>query len=275
MGIFTQDLAQDLPQDAVALELVLERVRQHDPTISDEKARNTLGALGLSGGKALRNIGWLSGGEKARVALAVFCLCPSNVLLLDEPSNHLDTQTLDSLVDALKKWKGTVVVVSHNRPFVEALRASHTLVVSGGTAAFHNRAPEDRDWKWNAVSSNGSSGGGKGGGKAGGAAAAAGVVLMPAEEKRQRQQQKTAEDKARKRRLNAPARVARLQAMIAEAELQIAELDRRLYAAGSDVGLAMDLTRTRQETETKTGEWYKEWEQLEELVASPAAEATQ
>ncbi|CAM9630342.1 unnamed protein product, partial [Choristocarpus tenellus] len=102
IGVFTQDLAQDLPQDAVALELVLERVREYDIGVSDEQTRATLGGLGLTGPKALRKIGVLSGGEKARVALAIFVMIPYNMLMLDEPSNHLDVETLYSLVDAIK-----------------------------------------------------------------------------------------------------------------------------------------------------------------------------
>jgi ATPase subunit of ABC transporter with duplicated ATPase domains len=60
-----------------------------------------MGALGLTGEKALRKIGSLSGGEKARVALAAFCLTPCNVLLLDEPTNHLDVES----VRAGWKWR--------------------------------------------------------------------------------------------------------------------------------------------------------------------------
>jgi hypothetical protein len=61
-GVFTQDLAQDLPQEAIALDLVLQRAREHDFTISDEQARDVMGALGLTAAKALRPIGVLSGG---------------------------------------------------------------------------------------------------------------------------------------------------------------------------------------------------------------------
>jgi ATPase subunit of ABC transporter with duplicated ATPase domains len=62
--------------------------REHDPLLSDDEARRVMGSLGLSGEKATRPIGTLSGGEKARVALATFCLTPHNVLLLDEPVSY-------------------------------------------------------------------------------------------------------------------------------------------------------------------------------------------
>jgi len=94
LGVFTQDLAQDLDQDDLAVNVVTKKVRERDATISDERARAALGALGLTGEKSVRKVGFLSGGEKARVALASFVLMRHNLLLLDEPSNHLDVNTL-------------------------------------------------------------------------------------------------------------------------------------------------------------------------------------
>ena len=88
LGVFTQDLAQDLDQTASAVDVVLSYVRQRDPTISNERVRSVLGSLGLMKDKSTRLVGLLSGGEKARVALAGFVLIPHNLLLLDEPSNH-------------------------------------------------------------------------------------------------------------------------------------------------------------------------------------------
>ena len=74
IGLFTQDLAQDLDLNAVALDVVLDTVRKKDATITDERARSVLGSLGITGSKALQKIGTMSGGEKARVALANFVL---------------------------------------------------------------------------------------------------------------------------------------------------------------------------------------------------------
>jgi ATP-binding cassette subfamily F protein 3 len=101
LGVFTQDLAQLLDPKARAVDLVTEYARtgsDGDITISDSMARGAMGRLGLQGQKALRLIGELSGGEKARVALAMFALKPSNVYLLDEVSNHLDTEWYVCLV---------------------------------------------------------------------------------------------------------------------------------------------------------------------------------
>lgn len=88
LGVFTQDLAQELDKEARAVDLVTTYARTGDDgdiTVTDEMARNVMGSLGLSGEKPLRQIKALSGGEKARVALSMFALKPSNLLMLDEP----------------------------------------------------------------------------------------------------------------------------------------------------------------------------------------------
>lgn len=93
LGAFTQDLAQELDVTARAMDLVTEYAREGkdgDINVSNQAARGVMGRLGLSGEKPLRKVGELSGGEKARVALSMFALKASNLLLLDEPSNHLD-----------------------------------------------------------------------------------------------------------------------------------------------------------------------------------------
>jgi len=95
IGMFTQDLAQELNPNTRALDIVTEYARtgaDGDIHVSDESARSVLGGLGLVGDKALRLLGDLSGGERARVALGMFALKSSNVYLLDEASNHLDVE---------------------------------------------------------------------------------------------------------------------------------------------------------------------------------------
>lgn len=90
LGTFTQDLAQELDPESRAVDLVTSYAREGadgDVTVTDEAARNVLGRLGLGGEKPLRKVQALSGGEKARVALGMFALKASNLLMLDEPSN--------------------------------------------------------------------------------------------------------------------------------------------------------------------------------------------
>ena len=90
LGTFTQDLAQELDPESRAVDLVTDYARMGadgDMTVTDEAARSVLGRLGLGGEKPLRKVAALSGGEKARVALGMFALKASNLLMLDEPSN--------------------------------------------------------------------------------------------------------------------------------------------------------------------------------------------
>ena len=146
LGVFTQDLAQDLDQEASAVEVVTRNVRQYDPTLSDEKARSVLGALGLTGEKSLRKVGHLSGGEKARVALASFVLIPHNLLLLDEPSNHLDVSTLEVLTKSLRDFTGSIVVISHDRHFLEELSPTHVINIRSGKVEMEERSLREEDW---------------------------------------------------------------------------------------------------------------------------------
>ena len=138
LGVFSQDLAQELPGDETALEYVLASAREDDPLLKEEQGRQALGALGMSGHMALRKIGSLSGGEKARVALAAFVLRPRNVLLLDEPSNHLDVGAVKALTDGLQGWDGALLAVSHNKEFCESLRPTHVVRVKNGKMTMEN-----------------------------------------------------------------------------------------------------------------------------------------
>lgn len=134
ISYFSQDLAQDLPLDMTALEYVESVAQKEDPLFPMEKCRQALGALGLRDTMALSRIGVLSGGEKARVALAAFALVPCNFLLLDEASNHLDAATINVLTGALQEFQGAIVAITHNPSFAESLNATHILRVQNGVA---------------------------------------------------------------------------------------------------------------------------------------------
>jgi ATP-binding cassette subfamily F protein 3 len=139
VGFFTQDLARDLPADEPAVKVVALQA----PMAPESKVRAALGALGLTGEMALRLVGSLSGGEKARVALAGFCVRPANLLLLDEPTNHLDVVTVEVLIGALQEFTGALVVSTHDRHLVEAI-ATHVAVIREGRLEIREGVrPED------------------------------------------------------------------------------------------------------------------------------------
>ncbi|HEY4133361.1 MAG TPA: ABC-F family ATP-binding cassette domain-containing protein [Gemmatimonadaceae bacterium] len=110
---FRQDLA-DLP-----LRKSLEdAIQEQRPLWNRGQVQNLLGAFGFSGDEVQREIGSLSGGERARVALALMTLSKANLLILDEPTNHLDVENIEALEDALDDYEGSVLLVSHDRAFL-------------------------------------------------------------------------------------------------------------------------------------------------------------
>jgi ATP-binding cassette, subfamily F, member 3 len=91
------------------------------PDLDRQQARNICGAMLFEGDDALKKIAVLSGGEKARVMLGKILATPVNLLLLDEPSNHLDMESCDALVAAIDNFDGAVIMVTHNEMFLHAL----------------------------------------------------------------------------------------------------------------------------------------------------------
>ncbi|KAG0144147.1 hypothetical protein CROQUDRAFT_660312 [Cronartium quercuum f. sp. fusiforme G11] len=91
------------------------------PGKSDQEYRQHLGSFGLTGLTGLQQISTLSGGQKSRVAFALLSLQQPHILVLDEPTNHLDIEGLDALMDALAKWNGGVIVVSHDSRFIHTV----------------------------------------------------------------------------------------------------------------------------------------------------------
>jgi len=100
---------------------ILEEIHGLVPTQAQSRVRGVLGSFLFSGDEVEKRIGVLSGGERARVALARLLVVPSNFLLMDEPTNHLDLDSSEALIDALTRYEGTLLFVSHNRSFVNGL----------------------------------------------------------------------------------------------------------------------------------------------------------
>ena len=110
---FRQDLA-DLP----LRKSMFDAIQDQRPLWSRGAVQNCLGAFGFSGDEVFREIGTLSGGERARMALALMTLARANLLILDEPTNHLDVENIEALEDALEEYDGSVLLVSHDRAFL-------------------------------------------------------------------------------------------------------------------------------------------------------------
>ncbi len=116
-SFFSQNHADELDPDKTVLETV-EEVATREASAS---SRNILGCFLFRGDDVFKKIGILSGGERSRVALVRMLVKPANFLILDEPTNHLDMQSQAVLRNALANYPGTIVIVSHNRDFLDPL----------------------------------------------------------------------------------------------------------------------------------------------------------
>jgi len=116
VAYYRQDLAQ-VPIDRPLYDIIAEL----RPTWERGMIQGHLGRFGFSGDEAQRRAESLSGGERARVALAMMMLARANLLILDEPTNHLDVESIEALEDAIESYDGTVMIVSHDRALLRAL----------------------------------------------------------------------------------------------------------------------------------------------------------
>jgi ATP-binding cassette, subfamily F, member 3 len=121
---------------------VLEELEQADPSASLERLRTILGSFLFSGDDVDKRVAVLSGGEKARVALAKMLVRPAALLCLDEPTNHLDLASKEVLEDALANFTGTIVFISHDRYFINRM-ASHVVEVEHGRLHVHIGSYDD------------------------------------------------------------------------------------------------------------------------------------
>jgi ATP-binding cassette subfamily F protein 3 len=127
IGYFAQHQAEALDPERTVLQEVLHGLESQP----EGQARGLLGRLLIRGDEVYKPIRVLSGGERSRVALAKFLMKPANVLLLDEPTNHLDPASRAVLQEALGTFEGSIVVVSHDQPFVNAVAKEAYTVENG------------------------------------------------------------------------------------------------------------------------------------------------
>ncbi len=111
---YEQNQAEALSLDKRVIDLIFNK----SPEWSQKKVRTFLGGFGFKNETVFKYIKQLSGGEKARLALALMIINPSNFLLLDEPTNHLDLQSKENLELAIKNYKGSLLIISHDRYFI-------------------------------------------------------------------------------------------------------------------------------------------------------------
>jgi len=201
----------------------------------------------------------LSGGEKARVALACFVLMPHNLLLLDEPSNHLDVQCIGSLTDGIKKFTGTTVVISHDKPFLEEFDPTHVLTVRDGKVTLEERGLREEDWndllnsressnKFNPPSNDGV----KVDSKSNAASKTAAVESKPAT---------TAASSSGKKKIN-NQRIGKIESLLEKYEGEMASLDSDMLNNGRNRDKLYELQKEKNSLQEKIDKLYKELESL-------------
>jgi len=263
-SFFSQNHADELDPEKTVLETVEAAASRE----SMPHARNLLGCFLFRGDDVFKKVGVLSGGERSRVALVCMLLRPANFLILDEPTNHLDMQSQDVLQRALIDYPGSVMIVSHNRNFLDAL-VTKTLefrpgeqptLYAGNITYYLEKSAEDEAAKKGApklaslapAASNGSS-----------RQSVPGV-------NRKEQRRIEAEQREMKSKVLKPleAEFEALEAKIAELEAAQATLTQRLSSdeAANDSGKMRELTHAVEKLAKSLETSYYRWGQLSDEI---------
>jgi ATP-binding cassette subfamily F protein 3 len=243
---FAQDQYKELNKDARLLDDLGSEARQSTTT----ELRTLLGCFLFSDEDVFKKIGVLSGGERNRYALAKILLAPSNFLLLDEPTNHLDMRAKDVLLEALAKYTGTVVFVSHDRYFIDNL-ATRIFEIEDGHVHVYPGNYEDYLWR-------------KGGGSSP-------IVVEPEPEP----QPVAVAATDSKKRVN-PIKLKKLQDRLKEVEQKVAALESEIarheteLADFKSVDETMRLTGLVTARREELNSRVAEWEQLSAEIENPA-----
>ena len=134
IGYFEQNSLDQLRED----ESPLQHLSRIDPYAKEQQLRSYLGSFGFNGDDVFREVGFFSGGERSRLALAIIIWQKPNVLLLDEPTNHLDMEMRYALTLALQSFDGAMVLVSHDRTLLTSVCDQPYLIHDKGLTEFHS-----------------------------------------------------------------------------------------------------------------------------------------
>ena len=146
IGYFAQQEMDLLRPDEGPLAHMVRLAKEVSPQAREQELRDFLGQFRFTGDMVMQSVGSLSGGEKARLVLAMIVWQRPNLLLLDEPTNHLDLQTREALSMALNEFEGTVMLVSHDRALLREVCDEFWLVAKGGVGPFDGDLDDYQRW---------------------------------------------------------------------------------------------------------------------------------
>ena len=268
IGYFAQHQVEMLRHD----ESPLWHLQKMAPTVREQELRNFLGSFNFPGDMVTSKIAPFSGGEKARLALALIVWQRPNLLLLDEPTNHLDLETREALTDALAQFEGTLLVVSHDRHLLRATTEQFIIVENGRLREFDGDLDEYKDWLLQTKLAKPAAASSAAPAAAGQPAAAEASPLDRKEQKRLEAEQRQRLSAQRKPLEN---RLKKVEAAMAQRSEQKAAIDAALadpaiYEAENKPKLKTllaDQVECSKELEQLEGEWLELQEQLEALAA--------
>ncbi|MDE2248262.1 MAG: ATP-binding cassette domain-containing protein [Xanthomonadaceae bacterium] len=257
IGYFAQHTVESLREGASPLDHLQDKA----PGVATQVMRDFLGTWNFAGDRAFESVDGFSGGERARLALALIAWDKPNLLLLDEPTNHLDLDMREALADALAGFEGALVLVSHDRHLLGMVCDSFWRVADGVVESFDGDLDDYARW----LKTRGSAS--KKAAKAEIAAGKPVVPVAPAASPEERRRQSNAQ---REQEKTARQRVKRIETRTATIDGELAALEARLTDPATYNGPTRDMmqlgqrqTELRQEKEALETEWLQLVEQLE------------
>ena len=264
VAYYDQQLGQ-VPLDKT----LFEAINELRPQWERRMVQGHLGRFGFSGDEVQRKAATLSGGERARVALAMLMLSGANLLVLDEPTNHLDVETIEVLEDAIEGYEGTVILVSHDRAMLRALASKVWVLHERHITEFDGSFAE-----WEVVSEERA--------HAASVRASEAVALRRVDEKKRtaRREERPSGNDPRKALKQARERADAAEREVAQLESEVSGLtktldDPELYTRANGVGqahrLGAELDKVRTRLDRALAGWEKETAVLESLERATTA----
>jgi len=257
IGYFAQHTVESLRAGTSPLDHLQDKA----PGAATQAMRDFLGTWNFAGERAFESVDGFSGGERARLALALIAWDKPNLLLLDEPTNHLDLDMREALADALADFDGALVLVSHDRHLLGMVCDSFWRVADGDVESFDGDLDDYAKW----LRTRGTTS--KKAAKASAAAAKPVVRIVPEEtpEERRRQAaaQRESEKKSRQRVKRIETRTASIDSELAALETQLADPATYNGPTSEMMRLGQRQTELRREKEALEAEWLEIYETLE------------
>jgi ATP-binding cassette subfamily F protein 3 len=257
---------------------VLEELEQTAPEAPIARLRTILGSFLFSGDTVEKKVAVLSGGEKARLALAKMLARPAALLCMDEPTNHLDLTSKEVLEEALSGFTGTIVFISHDRYFINRIATQVVEVDRGHLTTYlgsyddylgRKTAPGERAAAESSAARNAGRGGRPAAAPSAPGAGEGAVAAAPPEEGSKREPSASAPDRKKGKSLD--REIKSIKVRLGAVEAQIHEMEARLQEIGlaladpdlyRDGQRARDIAQARKDTEERVAWLMKEWEEL-------------